>query len=168
LYLNTLEMPWDKSCFPRMRVANKLPVVLSPEEMAQYFEHVPSLKYRAALMLCYGAGLRISEAVSVKVRDVDSKRMLLRVEQGKGKKDRYAMLSPRLLAVLRCYYTHRVAIGNARLRSIDNRQVTFQANAGMADRTAISGIVCGGSGNRDSLGNGGQQGGGVGRQQLTA
>jgi site-specific recombinase XerD len=104
LYLNTLDMPWDKSCFPRMRVANKLPAVLSPEEVAQYFEHVPSLKYRSALMLCYGAGLRISEAVSLKVRDIDSKRMLLRVEQGKGKKDRYAMLSPRLLAVLRCYY----------------------------------------------------------------
>jgi site-specific recombinase XerD len=104
LYLNTLDMPWDKSCFPRMRVASKLPVVLSPEEVAQYFEHVPSLKYRAALMLCYGAGLRISEAVSLKVRDIDSERMLLRVEQGKGKKDRYAMLSPRLLAVLRCYY----------------------------------------------------------------
>jgi site-specific recombinase XerD len=104
LYLNTLDMPWDKSCFPRMRVANKLPVVLSPEEISQYFEHVPSLKYRAALMLCYGAGLRITEAVSLKVRDIDSQRMLLRVEQGKGKKDRYAMLSPRLLAVLRCYY----------------------------------------------------------------
>jgi integrase/recombinase XerD len=104
LYLNTLEMPWDKSCFPRMRVENKLPVVLSPQEVAQYFEYVPSLKYRTALMLCYGAGLRISESVSLKVRDIDSQRMLLRVEQGKGKKDRYAMLSPRLLAVLRCYY----------------------------------------------------------------
>jgi site-specific recombinase XerD len=87
-----------------MRVATKLPVVLSPEEVTQYFEHVPSLKYRTALMLCYGAGLRITEAVSLHVRDIDSKRMLLRVEQGKGQKDRYVMLSPRLLAVLRCYY----------------------------------------------------------------
>ena len=104
LYLNTLQMPWDKSCFPRMRVASKLPVVLSPEEVAQYFEHVPSLKYRTALMLCYGAGLRISESVSLKVSDIDSQRMLLRIEQGKGQKDRYVMLSPRLLAVLRCYY----------------------------------------------------------------
>jgi site-specific recombinase XerD len=104
LYLQTLDMPWDKSCFPRMRVANKLPVVLSPAEVAQYFEHVPSLKYRSVLMLCYGAGLRLTEAVSLKVRDIDSSRMLLRVEQGKGKKDRYVMLSPRLLAVLRCYY----------------------------------------------------------------
>jgi integrase/recombinase XerD len=77
---------------------------LSPDEVAQYFEHVPSLKYRSVLMVCYGAGLRITEAVSLKVSDIDSQRMLLRVEQGKGKKDRYAMLSPRLLAVLRCYY----------------------------------------------------------------
>jgi site-specific recombinase XerD len=104
LYLNTLDMPWDKSCFPRLRVAGKLPVVLSPGEVLQYFEHVPGLKYRTALLLCYGAGLRISEAVSLKVKDIDSQRMLLRVEQGKGRKDRYVMLSPRLLAVLRCYY----------------------------------------------------------------
>jgi integrase/recombinase XerD len=104
LYLNTLEMPWEKSCFPRMRVASKLPVVLSPEEVAYFFENLPSLKYRTVLMLCYGAGLRIMEAVSLQVSDIDSQRMLLRVEQGKGRKDRYAMLSPRLLAVLRCYY----------------------------------------------------------------
>ena len=52
-------------------------------------------------MLCYGAGLRISEAVSVRLGDIDSKRMLIRVEQGKGKKDRYTMLQPRLLAILR-------------------------------------------------------------------
>ena len=103
LYTVTLEMPWDKKCFPRLRVAEKLPVVLHPEEVAEFFDCIPSLKYRAALMLCYGAGLRIAEAAAVKVCDFDSKRMLIRVEQGKGKKDRYAMLSPRLLAVLRCY-----------------------------------------------------------------
>jgi site-specific recombinase XerD len=55
-------------------------------------------------MACYGAGLRISEAVALKIPDIDSARMLLRVEQGKGAKDRYVMLSPRLLAVLRCYW----------------------------------------------------------------
>jgi site-specific recombinase XerD len=55
-------------------------------------------------MLCYGAGLRISEAVAVQISDIDSSRMLIRIEQGKGRKDRYVMLSPRLLAVLRCYY----------------------------------------------------------------
>jgi len=106
-YTVTLEMPWQKNCFPRVRIAEKLPVVLDPEEVAAFFDHVPSLKYRAALMLCYGAGLRIAEAVAVKVSDIDSKRMLIRVEQGKGKKDRYAMLSPRLLCVLRRYWCFR-------------------------------------------------------------
>ena len=69
-----------------------------------FFDHIPSLKYRAALMICYGAGLRVTEAVALQISDIDSKRMLLRVEQGKGHKDRYAMLSPRLLEVLRRYY----------------------------------------------------------------
>jgi integrase/recombinase XerD len=104
LYLITLEMPWTSEYFPRVRRAHKLPVVLSQEEVLAFFDHIPSLKYRAALMVCYGAGLRISEAVALKVSDIDSQRGLLRIEQGKGHKDRYAMLSPRLLEVLRRYY----------------------------------------------------------------
>jgi len=104
LYLVTLEMPWGKECFPRVRVGLTLPVVLSPEEVEQFFRHVGCLKHRAALMLCYGAGLRISEAVKIRIRDIDAQRMLIRVEEGKGRKDRYVMLSPRLLAVLRCYW----------------------------------------------------------------
>ena len=104
LYLTTLEMPWGKECFPRVRRADKLPVVLSPEEVTRFFEHVGCLQHRAALMLCYGAGVRISEAVAVKVGDIDSQRKLIRIQQGKGKKDRYVMLSPRLLAVLRSYW----------------------------------------------------------------
>ena len=79
-------------------------MVLSPEEIAEFFEHIPSLKYRAARTSCYGAGLRISEAVSLKITGIESQRMLLRIEQGKGQKDRYALLSPRLLAVLRTYW----------------------------------------------------------------
>lgn len=104
LYLTTLEAPWSDVDFPRVRRPYKLPLVLSQEEVALFFEHVPGLKYRAALMLCYGAGVRVSEAVAVKVSDIDSQRMLVRVEQGKGHKDRYTMLSPRLLEVLRTYY----------------------------------------------------------------
>src|ERR1039458_8911781 len=104
LYLVTLEMPWTNEYFPRARCPRKLPVVLSYEEVLAFFDHVPSLKSRAALMVCYGAGLRISEAVALKVADIDSQRGLIRVEQGKGRKDRYAMLSPRLLDVLRRYY----------------------------------------------------------------
>ena len=104
LYLTTLEMPWTNEYFPRLRRAHRLPVVLSCEEVLAFFDHVPGLKYRAALMTCYGAGLRISEAVSLRVGDVDSQRGLIRIPQGKGQKDRYAMLSPRLLEVLRRYY----------------------------------------------------------------
>lgn len=104
LYLTTLEMPWGDQDFPRVRRPHRLPVVLSHEEVVQFFDHVPSLRYRAALMICYGAGLRVSEAVAVKVSDIDSRRMVLRVEQGKGRKDRYAMLSPRLLEALRIYW----------------------------------------------------------------
>ena len=103
LYLVTLEMPWGKECFPRVRVATQLPVVLSPEEVELFFRHVGTLKHRAALMLCYGAGLRISEAVRIRVSDIDSQRMLIRVVEGKGRKDRYVMLSPRLLSILRAY-----------------------------------------------------------------
>lgn len=104
LYLITLEMPWTDQYFPRVRRPHQLPIVLSQEEVQAFFDHVPGLKYRAALMTCYGAGLRVSEAVALKVSDIDSPRKLLRVEQGKGQKDRYAMLSPRLLQVLRRYY----------------------------------------------------------------
>jgi len=104
LYCVTLQMPWTDEYFPRIRRPHKLPVVLSQEEILALFDHIPSLKYRAALMTCYGAGLRVSEVVTLKVSDIDSQRMLIRVEQGKGQKDRYAMLSPRLLEVLRRYY----------------------------------------------------------------
>jgi len=112
LYLVTLEMPWGKEHFPRVRVGHKLPVVLSPEEVNLFFHHIASLKHRAVLMLCYGAGLRISEAVSLKISDIDSQRMLLRIEEGKGRKDRYVMLSPRLLDVLRSYYRAARPDGN--------------------------------------------------------
>jgi integrase len=71
-------------------------VVLSQEEVAQLLEAAPGVKYKAAFSVAYGAGLRVSELPNLKVSDIDSKRMLLRIEQGKGKRDRYAMLSPRL------------------------------------------------------------------------
>jgi len=104
LYLTTLEAPWTTEYFPRVKRPSKLPVVLSQEEIMQFFDNIPSLKYRAALMTCYGAGLRVSEAVALKVSDIDSQRMLIRVEQGKGAKDRYVMLSAQLLSILRSYW----------------------------------------------------------------
>src|SRR5262249_13751699 len=82
----------------------KPPVVLSPDEVARFLEAAPGIKYKAALSVAYGAGLRVCEVVSLKVSDIDSQRMMLRVEQGKGRKDRYAMLSPVLLELLRDWY----------------------------------------------------------------
>jgi integrase/recombinase XerD len=82
----------------------KVPVVLSSEEVARFLEAAPGIKYKAALSVAYGAGLRVSEVAALKVTDINSKRMMLRVEQGKGRKDRYAMLSPQLLELLRDWY----------------------------------------------------------------
>ena len=86
------------------RQPQKLPVVLSTEEVVRFLEAVPSLKCRAALTTAYAAGLRASEVVRLKVADIDSSRMVIRVEQGKGGRDRYVMLSPQLLGILRAYW----------------------------------------------------------------
>ena len=82
----------------------KLPRVLSPEEVLRLLEAAPGPKHKAALSVAYGAGLRAMEVVALKVCDIDSKRMMLRVEQGKGRKDRYVMLSPQLLELLRDWW----------------------------------------------------------------
>src|SRR5215472_9781709 len=82
----------------------KLPRVLSPEEVLRLLEAAPGPKHKAALSVAYGAGLRAMEVVALKVSDIDSKRMSLRVERGKGRKDRHAMLSPQLLELLRVWW----------------------------------------------------------------
>ena len=87
-----------------VRQPRKLPVVLSPEEVARLLNAASGLKYKAALSVAYGAGLRAAEVVSLKVCDIDSKRMIIRVEQGKGRKDRNVMLSPSLLELLRTWW----------------------------------------------------------------
>ena len=87
-----------------VREPRKLPVVLSPEEVARLLNASPGLKYKAALSVAYGAGLRASEVISLKVCDIDSQRMIIRVEQGKGGKDRNVMLSPHLLTLLRAWW----------------------------------------------------------------
>jgi site-specific recombinase XerD len=85
-------------------VPRRLPVVLSREEVARLLDATRSVKYKAAFSVAYGTGLRISEVVALKISDIDSERMTLHVEQGKGRKDRYAMLSPLLLAILRSWW----------------------------------------------------------------
>ena len=87
-----------------VHVPHTLPVVLSREEVARLIAAARNLKHQTALSVAYGAGLRASEVIALKVGDVDSERMTLRVEQGKGRKDRYAMLSPVLLERLRAWW----------------------------------------------------------------
>lgn len=87
-----------------VRVPRTLPVVLSREEVARLIAAAPNLKSQTALSIAYGAGLRASEVIALKVGDIDSQRMTLRIEQGKGHKDRYAMLSPVLLERLRAWW----------------------------------------------------------------
>jgi site-specific recombinase XerD len=104
LYLETLKMPWNKNVFVRTAVQKKRRTTVIPADVRNLFEHVPGVKHRAALMLCYGAGLTAAEAVAVKTANIDSQNLLLRVEHRNGGKDRYAPLSPGLLDVLRTYW----------------------------------------------------------------
>jgi integrase/recombinase XerD len=104
LFIVTLRKPRLVARLPFIRQPRKLPIVLSPEEVARLLDAAPSLKYKAALSVAYGAGLRASEIISLKIEDIDSTRMVIRVEQGKGRKDRYVMLSPYLLGLLRAWW----------------------------------------------------------------
>ena len=104
-YTVTLGRTWTiETDIPTQRQPKKLPTVLSPEEVAAFLDAVKSVKQRVILTVCYAAGLRVSEAVHLKPAAIDSQRMVIRVEAGKGRKDRYVMLSPKLLAILRAYW----------------------------------------------------------------
>lgn len=105
LYNETLHKDWAfDQMIPRPKVPSRLPVVLSPEEVVHFLESVVHIRPRTILTTCYATGLRISEAVHLKPGHIDSGRMVIRVEQGKGQKDRYVMLSPRLLETLRNWW----------------------------------------------------------------
>ena len=104
LFTVTLDRPDLSRRFILVRYPRKLPAVLSVEEAGRLFAAAPGLKHKAALGTAYGAGLRVSEVAALKVDDIDSTRMLIRVEQGKGRKDRNAMLSSQLLELLRLWW----------------------------------------------------------------
>jgi integrase/recombinase XerD len=109
---------------PHAREPRKLPVVLSADEIVRFLEAVPGLKSRTALTTAYAAGLRASETARLKVGDIDSRRMMIRIEEGKGAKDRYTMLSEQLLTILRGYWRvvrprHWLFPGRDEDRSID-------------------------------------------------
>jgi site-specific recombinase XerD len=103
-FRTTLRRPEALDYIPMAREPQRLPMVLRPEEVASLLEAAPGLKWRAALSVAYGSGLRASEVVGLKIGDIDSERMRIRVEQGKGRRDRDALLSPHLLAVLRDWW----------------------------------------------------------------
>ena len=103
-YTVTLKRPWSvENDIPASRKAKKLPIVLSQDEVTRFLGAVDNLKHRVLLTVCYATGLRVSEAVRLKPAAIDSRRMVIRVDQGKGHKDRYVMLPPKLLAMLRDY-----------------------------------------------------------------
>jgi integrase/recombinase XerD len=125
-------------------VPRKLPVVLSREEVGRLLEATSSLKYKAAFSVAYGAGLRISEVATLKISDIDSERKTLHVEQGKGRKDRYAMLSPALLDILRRWWRegHRNGLlldggwlfpGQNPVEPLSTRQLSRAIRAAAAD-----------------------------------
>jgi integrase/recombinase XerD len=105
LYKITLKRIWSlEEVIPAPKKPRRLPVILSPEEVLHFLNCVRSRKHRVILTTCYAAGLRISEAIALTPTAIDSKRMVIRVEQGKGQKDRYTMLSPKLLEILRAWW----------------------------------------------------------------
>jgi integrase/recombinase XerD len=105
LYRVTLGRPWDfDEVVPSPKKPRTLPIILSPEEVVHFLGCVVNVKQRTILTTCYAAGLRISEAVHLMPSAIDRQRMVIRIEQGKGRKDRYVMLSPKLLQVLSDYW----------------------------------------------------------------
>jgi len=100
----TVDRPEVTRLLTTVAQPRKMPVVLTPEEVVRFLEAAPGAKYKAAFAVAYGAGLRVSELAALKISDIDSERMMIRVEHGKGGKDRHAMLSPQLLDLLRNWY----------------------------------------------------------------
>jgi integrase/recombinase XerD len=104
LYRITLGRDDVPQSIPPVKQPRTLPVVLSPDEVVRFFKSIRNIKHRAILMTAYAGGLRVSEVASPRVTDIDSQRMVIHVRRGKGQKDRYVMLSPRLLEMLRIYW----------------------------------------------------------------
>jgi site-specific recombinase XerD len=103
-YIVTLEQNGASVTIPQIKRETRLPEILGSEQLERVFAAPRNLKHRMLLMTAYGGGLRVSELVHLKVTDIHSDRMMIRVDQGKGKKDRYTLLSKRLLCELRTYW----------------------------------------------------------------
>ena len=141
----TLGKPEILESVPCPKTEGKLPVVLSPEEVAQFFAVIQRLKHKALFQTIYAAGLRCSEAIALQTDDIDSKRMLLRIRQGKGRKDRYVNLSTRLLELLRQYWhAHRPVSwlfpGQPQTRHLNRQTVTTLCKS-IGRRAALTKVV---------------------------
>jgi len=110
-FICVLKRLWNDDYFPRLKKINKLPNILSEDEVLTILSHIPNLKYKAILLACYASGLRISEALNLQISDIDSKKMRIFIRQGKNRKDRYSILPETLLFVLRKYWKAYRPIG---------------------------------------------------------
>jgi integrase/recombinase XerD len=104
LYAVTLKHDWTVQLIPTPKKNHRLPIIPSPEEILQLLQAAPSFPHHVIFSTMYGTGMRVSEAVHLRAADIDNQRMMIRIEQGKGHKDRYVQLSPKLLELLRCYW----------------------------------------------------------------
>ena len=146
-YHVTLKRPEVALDIPRPRMPKKLPQILSREEVFRLFDAEINLAHRTLLMTIYAAGLRVSEAIALQPGDIDSERMTIRVEQGKGAKDRYTLLSPNLLEQLRVYwhafrprvwlFPGRTAEQHVHIKSVQRMYQRAKARAGIAKRGGI-------------------------------
>ena len=146
LYTVTLKKAWRvEAVIPAPKKPQTLPVVLSPAEVVQFLDSVTLPKHRTILTTCYAAGLRISEAVRLTASAIDSQRMVLRIALGKGQKDRYVMLSPKLLEILRTWWqrtrpTHWLFPGDRPDRPIGRAAVERQCHLVGPDLLGTQGV----------------------------
>ncbi|MBI3553011.1 MAG: site-specific integrase [Elusimicrobia bacterium] len=149
LYGVTLGRPTVQIAIPARKGEQRLAEILSAEELERLFAGVSNLKHRALLEITYAAGLRVSEVVQLQIKDIDSDRMMVRVDQGKGKKDRYSLLSPRVLETLRQYWRRHPTtrwlfpsriqngLGHLCVRSAERVYIEAKAKAGIRKEGGI-------------------------------
>ena len=127
-FVDVLQIAWNTQMFPRPKVNSELPNVISKEEVQKLIEHVLMVKYKALFIFLYATGMRISEALAVKVKDIDSDRLQIKVDKGKGHKDRYVDVPMELIEILRQYYktykpTDRLFYGDTRQDALPERNI---------------------------------------------
>ena len=137
-YTRVLEREWNQVHLPRPRREKRLPEILSKAEVKRLLEGIANLKHKTALMVMYSGGLRIGELVRLQIKDIDSDRMLIRVEQSKGKKDRYTLLSPTALLMLRQYWRRYRPVGPWLFESINKDSHWSTRSAQKVFKRAVS------------------------------